>query len=254
MYCPGCGKAIPEGFSQPACPFCGASFKQPELPGVRPAGIPWENRQHLGFLPALLANLRLCLFDPVKFFTDMPKRENLGAAIFYVALLGWIGGLGGVVWDRVMEGPRNQLLQNLGFPVGQPALNPAMRMMFTTVTAILLPLIIIVAAFIAAGIFHVVLWILGGAKEGFEATLRSYCYAAGSTSLFQWIPLCGGLIGLVWWLVLQVYGLSRAHEISGGKAALAVLLPLGLCCLAILAVAVIFASFFVALLKGGALA
>src|SRR5262249_22946885 len=113
MYCPGCGKELPEGYAQSTCPFCGATFRQQELPGSRPAGIPWENRSALGFLPALLANLRLCLFEPAKFFSDMPKRENLGSALFYVAFLGWIGGLGGLIWERMLEGPRNQLLQNL---------------------------------------------------------------------------------------------------------------------------------------------
>jgi hypothetical protein len=254
MFCPGCGKQLPEGYADATCPFCGASFKQQALPGVLPGGIPWEKRREMGFLPALLDNLRLCLFDPSKFFAEMPKRENVGAALFYIALLGWLGGLGGIVWDRIMEGPRNQFLQSFGIPVPEPTLNPSVRTAITLAMSILLPVILVLVAFIAAGIFHVALWILGGAKEGFEATLRSYCYAAGSTSLFQWIPFCGGLIGLIWWLILQVYGFSRVHEISGGKAALAVVFPMALCCLFLFAAAIIFASFFLTLLKGGALA
>jgi len=251
MYCPGCGKEIPVGYSGPTCPACGATLKMGSSPTSQPAGIPWENREQLGFLPALIGNLRSCLFDPDRFFSDMPKRANLGAALFYVVILGWIGALGGLLWDIAFEGTRRQMLQALGFPGMEQTLAGGMRMVIFMAVAILAPVGILIAVFVVSGILHVMLWILGGAKEGFEATLRTYCYAAGSTSLFQWIPFCGGLVGLVWCLVLQVYGLSRAHEIPAGKAALAVLLPIALCCILIFAVALLFAGFFIALLKGG---
>lgn len=251
MYCPGCGKEMAEGFAGSSCPFCGATLKSDgPVHGGAPEGIPWERRDQLGFLPALTQTLRACLFDPSAFYTAMPKRENLGAALGYVVLLGWVGGLGGILWDRVSQGFWRQALQNMGVPAQERALDPGMMTALTIGYAVLLPLFIAIAVFIIAGIFHVSLWIVGGATHGYEATLRTHAYAAGSTALFQWIPFCGGLIALIWSLVLQIYGFSRVHEIPGGKAAVAVFLPVLLCCMLIVACVVLFATFFAAMFQG----
>ncbi len=252
MYCPGCGKEMAEGFAGSSCPYCGATLKSdgPIPSGAPPEGIPWERRGELGFMTALTQNLKACLFDPSSFYTAMPKRENVGAALGYVVLLGWIGGLGGLLWDRVSQGFWRQALQNLGVPMQERALDPAMMAAISIGFAVLLPLFIALSALIIAGIFHVSLWIVGGATHGYEATLRTHAYAAGSTALFQWIPFCGGLIALIWSLVLQVYGFSRVHEIPGGKAAIAVFLPVLLCCMFIVACILLFATFFAAMFQG----
>ena len=57
--------------------------------------------------------------------------------------------------------------------------------------------------------------------------MASYSQAA---SIFNIIPGCGGLVGLVYALVLLVIGLSEAHGISRGKSAAAVLVPFVLIC------------------------
>jgi hypothetical protein len=44
------------------------------------------------------------------------------------------------------------------------------------------------------------------------------------------IPFCGGWIAMVWNIVVEIIGLARSHEIDTGKAALAVLLPIMVCC------------------------
>ena len=43
---------------------------------------------------------------------------------------------------------------------------------------------------------------------------------------------------MVWIRVLLVYGLARGHEISGGKATAAVLLPMFMCCGAFIAMGI----------------
>ena len=73
------------------------------------------------------------------------------------------------------------------------------------------------------------LMLVGGADKGFEATARVCSYAQAS-QLAQVIPFCGGLLSLVWSLILLIVGLSTAHGISRGKAAVAVILPVVLCC------------------------
>ena len=260
MFCSGCGKEIPDAYAGIRCPSCGASLTSgagapggygapPPPPG--PEGIPWENRQTLGFFPALFQNVRLCLFEATKFFERMPKRENLGAALGYLVILGWIGAAGGFLWSLALRGPQAALLRSMGIEPPAGTLTPAMQGILYFGAILFAPVFILIAAFIWCAIVHVILWIIGGAREGFEATLRVYSYSAGSTSLFQLVPVCGSLVGLIWSLVLQVTGLSRAHGISTGKATVAVLLPLALCCVLVAALALLFAGFIVAALRGG---
>jgi hypothetical protein len=260
MFCSGCGKEIPDAYAGVRCPSCGTSLipgtTAPGGAGVPPPsagteGIPWENRRTLGFFPALFENIRLCLFESSRFFERMPKRENLGAALGYLVILAWIGAAGGVLWSQALKGPQMALMRSLGVEPPARTLTPAVEGLIYFGAVLFAPVLILLATFIWCGILHVVLWIVGGAREGFEATLRVYAYAAGSTSLFQLIPICGGLVGTIWLLVLQVIGLSRAHGISTGKAALAVLLPLALCCVLVAALAILFAGVLFAALRGG---
>jgi hypothetical protein len=261
MFCSGCGKEIPDAYAGVRCPSCGVSL----IPGAAgpggagtppqagaPGGIPWEDRATLGFFPALFENLRRCLFEPAEFFERMPKRENLGAALGYLVLLGWVGAAAGFVWSLAIRGPQMAFMRSMGIEPRSAALSPNLEMLIYAGAIVLAPIFILIAAFIASAILHVFLWMLDGAKEGFEATVRVYAYAAGSTAVFQIIPLCGGLVAVIWSLVLQIIGLSRAHGISPGKAALAVLLPLALCCVLIAVLCVLFAGVILATLKGAA--
>ena len=260
MFCSGCGKEIPDTYAGVRCPSCGASLipgaAAPAGPGAPPptpgpVGVPWENRHTLGVFPALLENVRLCLFEPTNFFERMPKRENVGAALIYLIILAWIGAAGGFLWSLALRGPQTALLRGMGIEPPTRTLAPSVEGIIYFFAILFAPVFILIAAFIWCAILHVVLWIIGGAREGFEATLRVYSYSAGSTSLFQLVPICGSLVGLVWSLVLQVTGLSRAHGISTGKAALAVLLPLALCCVLVVAFALLFAGVIVAALRSG---
>ena len=95
---------------------------------------------------------------------------------------------------------------------------------------VLVPLFLVVGMFIASGVLHLCLMIVGGAKKPFETTFRVVCFSAGSTYLLSMIPFCGGMITAVWNIVLEIIGIARSHEIETGKAVLAVLLPMIVCC------------------------
>ena len=95
---------------------------------------------------------------------------------------------------------------------------------------LLIPVLVILGMFIASGIIHLCLMIVGGARKSFETTFRVVCFSSGSTSLLSMIPFCGGMISAVWNIVVEIIGLARSHEIDTGKAALAVLLPIIVCC------------------------
>jgi hypothetical protein len=89
--------------------------------------------------------------------------------------------------------------------------------------------IVPVQIFIGAAITHVCLILVGGAKRGYETTFRVMCYAGGSAAPLVLIP-CVGIFALaIASLVFEIVGLSKAHDISVGKAVLAVFLPLIVC-------------------------
>ena len=81
-----------------------------------------------------------------------------------------------------------------------------------------------------SGIFHLCLMIVGGAKQPFETTFRVVCFAGGSANPLLVIPICGGLIAGIWKIVLYCIGFARAHETDTGRAVLAVILPVIVCC------------------------
>ncbi len=84
---------------------------------------------------------------------------------------------------------------------------------------------LIMNSFIQAGLIHVVLMMLGSARRDFEATFRVICFSLGSSALIYVIPCVASLIAPIFFLIAVITGIARAHEISGGKAALAVLAP-----------------------------
>jgi len=94
---------------------------------------------------------------------------------------------------------------------------------------VLAPIFVIIGVFFQAAILHLMLMLVGGAARGFEATAR-VCSYAQAAQLAQIIPMCGGLVSAVWSVILLIVGLSTAHGITRGKAALAVILPVVLCC------------------------
>ena len=90
--------------------------------------------------------------------------------------------------------------------------------------------LVALAPFIFGGLVHLSLMLLGGARKSFETTFRVIAFAQGSTAPLQLVPCCGALAALVWNLVANCIGIAKAHEIDSGRATLAVLLPLIVCC------------------------
>ncbi|HZN35673.1 MAG TPA: hypothetical protein VFB80_17710 [Pirellulaceae bacterium] len=87
--------------------------------------------------------------------------------------------------------------------------------------------------FVVAGFYHLGLLMFGGANAGFEATYRVVAFGTGSVYMLVPIPLVGPFFAVVMHFVVLIYGLMYAHQTTGGRAALAVFVPLFLatCCL-----------------------
>lgn len=186
----------------------------------------------------------MVLLQPVEAFTVMKTEGGIGEPLIY----GLIGGCAGAIVSFLFSFAfqslgfmADQRHGGLGMLVGMGAGSIAM--------VILVPLMVAAGLFIGSGIIHLCLMMVGGAKKPFETTFRVLAFSQGSTGPIQMIPFCGGMIAGVWALVCNCIGLARAHEIDTGRAVVAVLLPMVICCGAIFIGVAIFAGGIGALMQ-----
>ena len=197
-----------------------ASISGPAAPR---SGLPWDERQTKGLLNALIETLQMVLSRPVAAFTAMKREGGLGEPLLYAIIGGTLGGVFAFTYNFALRsftsfGNRHDALAHLF---------GGLTWIFLL---ILTPLFVVIGMFIASAILHVCLMIVGGAKQPFETTFRVVCFAEGSVSPLLVIPFCGGLIVGIWKVILYCIGLARAHETDTGRAVIAVLLPLVVCC------------------------
>ena len=165
------------------------------------------------------------LTGPGAFFRTMRRDAGPGAPIVFGVIGSVLGGVAGSVYQLLLS----TLVAGMQGPAA--AREQALMGAFSTgCFVVVVPLVAVFGMFAGSAIYHVMLLLLGGARRSYETTLRVSAYASGATSVLGLIPFCGALIGGIYAVVVAIIGLSRAHEISTGKAAAAVLLPVVLCC------------------------
>jgi hypothetical protein len=199
----------------------------PPLPGgvaIARGGLPWEHREQLGFFKAFFDTFSLVLTRPDTAFVLMKTEGDIVGPLLFALIGGSIGMIVTVFFQMT--------LHSVGF-LADPQ-NALFGMRFAGLWAIwyiiFIPVFVALGMFIASGILHLCLMIVGGAKKTFETTFRVVCFSYGSTSLLCMIPFCGGIAACIWNIVLHCIGLARAHETDTGTAVMAVLLPVILCC------------------------
>ena len=166
----------------------------------------------------------MVLTRPAEAFTAMRREGGFGEPLIYAVIGASAGAIVQFLFSLVLHSvgivanQRNALAGVAGMGIGSVGF------------IILFPLVLIIGLFIGAGIIHLCLMLVGGAKQPFETTFRVLAFSQGSTGVLQMIPVCGGLIAAVWGLVVNCIGLARAHETDTGRAALAVMLPVIVCC------------------------
>jgi len=191
--------------------------------GQERTGLPWENRASSTFFNALFKTIVMVLTKPNEAFRIMRREGGLGDPVLFMLMMGTIGAVVSVVFSMIMQG--------IGISSGDHALGAlfggAVGSVFLLVLA---PVFVLVGLFIAAGITHVCLMIVGGANQSFETTLRVFSYGSGSANVFQLVPFCGGMIAGIYGIVVNCIGLAQAHETDLWRAVVAILLPVVVCC------------------------
>jgi hypothetical protein len=197
-------------------------------------GIPWERREELGVASAFLETTREVLTGPTDFFRRMPVTGGIGGPLAYGVLVGYLGILVTSFYNAIfLLGGGGHGAGGFG-PLGD---RPELARFLEAFSGwggiigqvIFGPIGIVIGLFVWTAILHVILLLLDGAGQGFEATFRALAFAQ-APNVFAIVPLCGSAVAGVYGLVLTVIGLSEAQRIPVWKAVVAVLLPLFLCC------------------------
>jgi hypothetical protein len=267
--CPYCRNALPESPGR-YCPNCGGDLEAappdtgasgppalespPPLPpggGTAPpgGGSPWDSRDRLGFLGALVETTKQVLGQPGRFFQEMPTTGGIGAPLLYAVVIGWVGIVAAGLYSTLFQSIVGSTLMSFGErPELAEMLHFAQSWSGFVVQIVFAPVGIVIGVFVAAGVFHLMLLLLGGAQHGFEATFRVVSYSQ-APAVVMLVPFCGSLIAWIWYVVLYVIGLAAAQRIGHGKAAAAVLVPFVLVCCCCGLLAILFAGTLGALIS-----
>jgi len=192
------------------------------VPGT---GLPWERRSELGFGKAWFETVSLLITRPSEAFTMMRPEGGFSDPLIFGLIGGCAGSIVSIIFQGLLQSipglsGRSHMFDVLGLGVWGPLL----------IYAALMPVLIVAGLFIGSAVLHLCLMLVGGANRSFETTFRVACFTAGSANLFSMVPLCGGVISMVYQIVLECIGLSRAHQTTTGKALMAIFLPLLVCC------------------------
>lgn len=198
----------------------------PPPPETTPV-IPWEDPNR-SFFDGLFETVKLLALNPSEAFRRMPVTGGIGRPLFFAIGVGWVSIAVAVFWNVLFQGMWMPFMESMDDMAEMGAMT-GFTIGWAFVMVVIAPLFIIIGVFIAAAILHLMLMIVGGASSGFEATVRVVCYTY-TAQLAGMVPFCGGLIASVWSVVLYVMGFSIAHRTTQGKALVAVLLPIVICC------------------------
>lgn len=178
----------------------------------------WEDRAEIGTVNAAVETVKQIIGDPDTTYARMKRTGGWRTPLGYALLVGGAGSFVGFLYNTMLErlmgiapkGSEVMLASNTGF---------VLQLMSA---ALFIPVFIAGSAFVNAAIIHFALTVFGVAKQPFETTWRVVCYSLGSTAVFQFLPVLGGLIALVWNMISMTIGIAEAHEIPRFHAALAI--------------------------------
>ena len=231
ITCPQCNysrsvspERIPPGIQSARCPRCGSRFPY-QLPDGhvlrdQSEATPWERRSQLGLWPSVKQTLLSFMFSPKRSYGAMPVGGGLREPLAFGLLAGSMGEMFTFFWQFVIASIGG-VSPSGGFPVavGSP--------LFFLLLILLAPVLTVISLFFWSFILHVLLFVVRGNTNGFEATFRVMAYSQAA-QVWCVIPFVGGPIGWCWRGVIQVIGLKEAHQISYGKVFVALLIPVAL--------------------------
>lgn len=225
----------------------------PPPPPTGPQGNPWERRDTLGFGSAFIEAIKLFVTSPAEAFAQTKRSGDYASPLIFAVMVGWIGIAISQIWGMLFNASMFSMFPGeMGEQMGAMAATSIGAFIGTVILA---PVFVAIGLFIWAGLLHLCVMLVGGLSEstsGFEGTFRvvSYVTVAQFANI---IPIAGGLIAVVWSIILGVIGLTDLHRTTQGKATAAILIPIALCCVCAMILGATMAASMMALLgsQGG---
>ncbi len=156
------------------------------------------------------------LSRPTRFFKvecagfSLAESLTYGVAIFILSVLASV--------------TRNVLVSAMGFDA-QPVLQGASWDGLVIGLGILFPIIALANIFFLAGIYHLILSMLGWSTQSFSSTVKIIAFT-GASGLANILPLLGGVINFLWAIVLVSIGIKELHNTSKHQAVSVAITPM----------------------------
>lgn len=224
----GCGPCLEQRGEAWLCPSC----------RERSTKLPWDEREQLGLWRAWWRTSTTLISSPAATLRTVEPDAPLGSSVLFALLSTLAGFMPTVAGYALVAVPLVMLrgdepeLRGLGggLVVAGVAAFYVVFLLFMQLASML---------FFAA-LDQLGLLLLGAQPKGFNVSVRASALSM-APYLLGLVPICGLYVFPLWALVLRIVGLSALHRTSGGKAAVAVLLPVVLLCGLVL---IIYASVF----------
>ena len=204
--------------------------------GYKGNGAPWENRSELGLWQGIYKTFKAVLFSPEIFFKSLNFKAGIVEPLAFGTLVGSLGSMFGLFWQLLMW-------SGLVLTYGESIFGQFSIGVILLIIMIIIPVLWVAWIFVSSGITHLLLLIVRGGENGYEATLRVVSYSQ-ATQVWSLIPFVGGTIGWIWQLVVQIIGLRHIHRTSYLRIIVAFLIPVAIIFLLGIAVVIGLVLFF----------
>ncbi len=241
--CPNCGYDL-EGYKEENVEGINSEISEPEKPQ-----IPFSDTSQ-PFFDRLFLTMKLVLLSPSEFFSTYNFKSQIGSGLLFAVIMGQISGIFSFLYNLILRGSMFILLSKWAhIPQRAMVTQGILSVVGGLFGIIFIPIGVIIGVFITSGVYHLLLMVVNGAKNRFEATINVVSYNT-AVLIFSIVPFCGNIIGYIYRIILDIIGLSKVHETSTGKAAFAVLLPILFCCVCVFLIYILIVAGIIGIAAG----
>ncbi len=188
--------------------------------------IPFEEQAKYGHVRSFFLTVMMLIRTPSEFFKKMHINKGLRLPFLFMFIILTFSNIVNylyIIYD-ITESPAEQVIKAFEKEPEFQAQAESFRSMFSEkpeLSDMLLSIIIhFLLVYLIASYWHLILRSLKVAVNGFEATIRIFCYST-VVMVTAVIPVNNTYINFaiyIWWALIVFKGISEAHEVSAGLA------------------------------------
>jgi len=170
---------------------------------------------------SIVERIKGFLFSPSETF-DASKEDTIGDALKYFIVILAVYAVISAIIAAVAFSAFAGMLGTFG--VRTMTFGAAMGPLLAVGVFVGAIIVGIIGIFIGGLWLHLWVYVVGG-REGVTQTIKAVTYGATPSLLLGWIPVVGMIAG-IWALIVEIIGVRQLHELSTGKAVLAVVIAI----------------------------